>query len=223
MWYLASRATISPALSFRSSSVSWSKVALLFTCSSSWNVAASWSLSWSAGWLQKKQMAVGVAMLVDWDDWDLVRLHSVRGSGLPLHVGRFATMAAAIPWPSSNLSREQVERSRPSSLKWIRCSASELYPLLLSALLDYKGHVNATAFSSWHIIQSFQSILVGWEVDGTWPSKSTSLKFFDMFLRATPLRWGGGRDLSTISKQSSSSLILIAIHHLKCGISTLAC
>ena len=60
-------------------------------------------------------------------------------------------------------------------------SASELYPLLLSVRLACKGHDDASALSSWHIIQNFQSVLAAREVDGPWPSRCRSLKFRDIF------------------------------------------
>ncbi len=54
VWYLASRATISPVLSFASSSVSSRISAQVFTRLSTWNVAASWRPLVPGGCPQKK-------------------------------------------------------------------------------------------------------------------------------------------------------------------------
>ena len=68
---------------------------------------------------------------------------------------------------SSSRPVGNVEGTCPSSLNWIECSASEVYPLPLSAPLDCKGHLNASAVCSWHIIPvSIQSVSAVQEVDG---------------------------------------------------------
>ena len=97
----------------------------------------------------------------------------------------FAIIAASIPWASSSLSIGNVEGSWPSSLNWIKCSVSEVYPLPLSAHEFCKGHFNASDVCSWHMTQSFQSVLTVQEVDGPWTSKFTSWNFLDMFSHFT--------------------------------------
>ena len=179
VWYMASKATISPVVSWPSSFVSSRRVAQARTQPSIWNVAVSWRPSVPAGCLQKKHIFWAICSILVGDECDLVHFFSAGISWLSLSVlsrcsfalcslvllylslhvywASFATMAASMPWPTSSLSNFSV---RKSSSSWIliKLSAGEWFPLPTSCPLDFDGHGRDSALSSWQMKHNFHVV-----------------------------------------------------------------
>ena len=198
MWYFASMATMSPALSCRSSSVSSSKVAQVRTrcCSFTKAIMTSRLSAEEAGvlshfrstkWPGPCVLVFCLLVMSSTACSQFLLLRSLQLSYIVLQPAFFMVLSFVRNHGCFNTValiqsfKGSVEGSCPNSLNWIKCSASELYPLPLSVRLDRKGHVNASALSSWHIIESFKSVLAVQEDDDPWPSRCTSLKFCDIF------------------------------------------